>query len=98
MKFLITGGAGYIGSITNWLLLSKGHETVIFDNMSNGHTDAVGDTKLIVGDLRNRDDINRAMQSDTFDAVIHFAALDRLKFPRVGDESVIRVPAPSVIL
>jgi len=57
------------------LLRSKGHETVIFDNMTNGHSDAVGDTKLIVGDLRNRNDINEALQSDSFDAVIHFAAL-----------------------
>ncbi len=75
MKFLVTGGAGYIGSITNWLLRSKGHQTIIFDNMSNGHSDAVGDTKLIVGDLRNRNDINAALQSNSFDAVIHFAAL-----------------------
>lgn len=75
MKFLITGGAGYIGSITNSLLRSKGHETVIFDNMSNGHEKAVLDTKLIVGDLRNRKDIESAMHSDSFDAVIHFAAL-----------------------
>ncbi len=75
MKFLITGGAGYIGSITNWLLRSKGHETVIFDNMSNGHIDAIGTTKLIQGDLRNKREIESAMQIDSFDAVIHFAAL-----------------------
>lgn len=75
MKFLITGGAGYIGSITNWLIRSKGHETVIFDNMSNGHTQAVGDTKLIVGDLRNGKDIDAVFENTHFDAVIHFAAL-----------------------
>lgn len=75
MKFLITGGAGYIGSVTNWLLRSKGHETEIFDNMENGHIEAIGDTKLIKGDLRNPKDIEDALKSDTFDAVIHFAAL-----------------------
>lgn len=75
MKFLITGGAGYIGSITNWLLKSKGYTTVIFDNMTNGHKEAIGDSKLIVGDLRNTKDIESALKSDTFDAVIHFAAL-----------------------
>lgn len=75
MKFLITGGAGYIGSITNWLLRSKGHDTVIFDNMENGHREAVGDTKLIVGDLRNQHDIRETLKAEKFDAVIHFAAL-----------------------
>jgi UDP-glucose 4-epimerase len=75
MKFLVTGGAGYIGSITNWLLRSSGHETVIFDNMGNGHKEAVGDTKLVVGDLRNKEDIERVFQNEKFDAVIHFAAL-----------------------
>lgn len=75
MKLLITGGAGYIGSITNWWLRSKGHETVIFDNMVNGHKKAVGETKLIIGDLRKFEDIDKAFKNETFDAVIHFAAL-----------------------
>lgn len=75
MKFLITGGAGYIGSVTNALLKAQGHETVVFDNMTTGHKEAVGDTKLIVGDLRNKGDIEHAFSEVTFDAVIHFAAL-----------------------
>jgi UDP-glucose 4-epimerase len=75
MKYLVTGAAGYIGSITNWLLRSKGHETVIFDNMKNGHKEAVGDTPLIVGDLCNKKDIHAVFEKNTFDAVIHFAAL-----------------------
>lgn len=75
MKILITGGAGYIGSITNWLLRKNGHETVIFDNLINGHKEAVGDTTLIVGDLRNKKDIAQVFSNESFDAVIHFAAL-----------------------
>ncbi|OGG11294.1 UDP-glucose 4-epimerase GalE [Candidatus Gottesmanbacteria bacterium RBG_13_45_10] len=75
MRFLVTGGAGYIGSITNWLLRSKNHETVIFDNMVNGHKEAVGDTKLIIGDLRSKADIASVFEKEQFDAVIHFAAL-----------------------
>ncbi|MEK7141650.1 MAG: UDP-glucose 4-epimerase GalE [Patescibacteria group bacterium] len=75
MKILITGGAGYIGSVTNAVLKAQGIETVVFDNLSLGHREAVGDTKLILGDLRNKQDIDAALASDTFDAVIHFAAL-----------------------
>ncbi len=75
MKFLVAGGAGYIGSITNWLLRSKGHETVVFDNLANGHKEAVGDSKLIVGDLQNKEDIQNVFKNESFDAVIHFAAL-----------------------
>jgi UDP-glucose 4-epimerase len=75
MKFLVTGGAGYIGSITNWLLRTKGQETIIFDNLVNGHREAIGDTKLIIGDLRNVNDIETVFRNNHFDAVIHFAAL-----------------------
>ena len=75
MKFLVTGGAGYIGSITNALLRAEGHETVVFDNMTMGHKEAIGDTTLIVGDLRKKEDVEAAFAANTFDAVIHFAAL-----------------------
>jgi len=75
MKFLITGGAGYIGSITNSLLRSQGHETVVFDNLINGFKEAVRDTKLVIGDLRNKEEITKVFAQENFDAVIHFAAL-----------------------
>jgi UDP-glucose 4-epimerase len=75
MNILITGGAGYIGSITNWYLRSKGHTTVIFDNLAQGHKESVGDTELIVGDLTNASDISTAFEGRNIDAVIHFAAM-----------------------
>ena len=74
MKILVTGGAGYIGSITNTLLQEKGYETIVFDNMSCGHKEAVGDTKLIVGDLTDETAIDKAFSEQPIDAVIHFAA------------------------
>jgi UDP-glucose 4-epimerase len=46
MKFLITGGAGYIGSVTNAFITSQGHETIIFDSLVNGHKESVGKTPL----------------------------------------------------
>ena len=74
MKVLITGGAGYIGSITNAILRQQGYDTIVFDNLALGHRTAVGDTKLVVGDLRNKDDIDHVFSQDRFDAVVHFAA------------------------
>jgi len=75
MNILVTGGAGYIGSITNWFLKSKGHTTVVFDNLQNGHREAVQGTECIVGDLRKIEDIRQVFSDRQFDAVIHFAAL-----------------------
>ena len=75
MKFLITGGAGYIGSITNAFITFQGHETVVFDSLMNGHKESVGKTPLIVGDLCDKDEIDAVFQDERFDAVIHFAAL-----------------------
>lgn len=75
MTILITGGAGYIGSITNSVLRKLGHTTVVFDNLSTGHRQAVGTRSLIVGDLKNKADIEGIFSRYQFDTVIHFAAL-----------------------
>ncbi len=75
MKVLITGGCGYIGSITNSFLRKRGYDTVIFDNLSTGHRQAAGNTRVITGDLLDADSIRAACKTHSFDAVIHFAAL-----------------------
>ena len=41
MKLLVTGGAGYIGSIVSRLLIASGHEVVVLDNLERGHREAV---------------------------------------------------------
>ena len=75
MKVLLTGGAGYIGSVTTELLLNEGHEVVVFDNLERGHKAAVDKrAKLVVGDLRDAGQIQRAMKNAKPDAVMHFAA------------------------
>lgn len=85
MNILVTGGAGYIGSITNSLLRERGFQTIIFDNLSNGHRQAVGAAELIVGDLTRKDDIERVFESNAIDTVIHFAAYtlpgESMQFP-----------------
>lgn len=73
MRVLVTGGAGYIGSITVKKLLKKGHEVVVFDNLSQGHGKQVPCT-LVVGDLQNPTDLKDKLSGQKFDAVIHFAA------------------------
>ncbi len=74
MKILVVGGAGYIGSITNQQLKKAGHQTVVFDSMEKGHQWAIQDTKLIKGDLLEKDQIRKALQQEKPDAVMQFAA------------------------
>ncbi|WP_249018704.1 UDP-glucose 4-epimerase GalE [Conexibacter sp. S30A1] len=76
MKLLVTGGAGYIGSIVARLLIETGHEVVVFDNLERGHREAVPrQAQLILGDLRNPEDPRRALDGGGFGGVLHFAAL-----------------------
>jgi UDP-glucose 4-epimerase len=75
MKLLVTGGAGYIGSIVSRRLITQGHDVVVFDSLERGHREAVApEARLIVADLRNPDEVDAALSSG-FDGVLHFAAL-----------------------
>ncbi|MFN4260591.1 MAG: UDP-glucose 4-epimerase GalE [Gemmataceae bacterium] len=75
MRILITGGAGYIGSHTVRLLLARGHQVWVYDNLDQGHRQAVPADGLIEGDLRDRDRVDHALLIQRIEAVIHFAAL-----------------------
>jgi UDP-glucose 4-epimerase len=76
MRVLVTGGAGYIGSVVADELLQSGHDVVVFDNLRRGHRDAVPkDAELVVGDLADRGALDGIFQSRAIDAVMHFAAL-----------------------
>jgi UDP-glucose 4-epimerase len=75
MKLLVTGGAGYIGSICARLLVGAGHEVVVLDNLEQGHREAVvPEARLVVADLRDADAMREAL-AEGFDGVLHFAAL-----------------------
>ncbi len=76
MKVLVTGGAGYIGSIAAAELLKANHEVVVIDNLYQGHREAVHpDAALIEGDLRNSDDVAKVFREHTnIDAIMHFAS------------------------
>jgi len=73
VKLLVTGGAGYIGSVTVEALLSEGHEVTVYDNLENGYREAVvQDAGIVVGDLSDADLLRKSLGG--MDAVIHFAA------------------------
>ncbi len=75
MKILVTGGAGYIGSVTVAELVREGHAVTVFDNLSNGHRKAVVQgANLIVSDLADSNRLAETFAKGEFDAVMHFAA------------------------
>lgn len=75
MKLLVTGGAGYIGSIVARDLIAEGHEVVVLDNLREGHRDAVpSSAELVVEDLLDHEAVADRL-NDGFDGVLHFAAL-----------------------
>lgn len=75
MKLLVTGGAGYIGSIVALHLVQAGHEVIVLDNLERGHREAVPEqARLVIADLREPAAV-AAVASEGFDGVLHFAAL-----------------------
>ena len=75
MKIFVTGGAGYIGSICVEELLNAHHEVVVYDNLSEGHRQAI-DTRagFIEGDLADRPLLFKTLEQIRPAAVMHFAA------------------------
>jgi UDP-glucose 4-epimerase len=75
MRILVAGGAGYIGSVTSWLLLEHGHDVVVYDNLDRGHKAAVpkGAT-FIHADLGDEKTLQKAFKTHKIEAVMHFAA------------------------
>ncbi len=75
MNILVTGGAGYIGSVVVEELLRNGHEVVVYDNLSKGHREAVHPrARFIEGDLHDSPLLTEAFNANAVDAVIHMAA------------------------
>jgi len=72
---LVTGGAGYIGSHTAKALAGAGRRTVVIDNLSEGHREAVRWGGLVVADIRDEDRVRQAIRDHGVTSVMHFAAL-----------------------
>lgn len=72
MKLLVTGGAGYVGSVCAARLVESGHEVVVLDDLSTGHADAVPDgARLVEAGI---DEAIGGLLAEGFDGVLHFAA------------------------
>ncbi len=75
MKVLVTGAAGYIGSVTTEVLIDAGHAVVALDSLELGHRGAVHeDATFVQVDLRDREAVMQTFAAHRPDAVIHFAA------------------------
>jgi UDP-glucose 4-epimerase len=76
LRILVTGGAGYVGGTVAELLLQKGHEVAVYDNLCHGHRSMVpAKAEWIEGELADRSKLEQVFSSRTFDGVMHFAAL-----------------------
>jgi UDP-glucose 4-epimerase len=75
MKILVTGGAGYIGSVVVEQLIAAKESVIVFDNLSQGHRAAVHpEAAFVQGDLADRRAIDAVLSQHRPDAVMHFAS------------------------
>jgi UDP-glucose 4-epimerase len=75
MNLLVTGGAGYIGSVVTSELVRLGHRVSVLDNLSHGHRASVStEARFILGDISDRTTLRSLFAESAFDGVLHFAA------------------------
>ena len=75
MNVLVTGGAGYIGSICTEKLLDAGHSVTVYDDLSEGHRSAVdARARFVLARPDTENDISQAVQAAQPEAILHFAA------------------------
>ena len=82
-RYLVTGGAGFIGSHTTERLLARGDEVVVLDNFNDFYDPAIkranaallGRARVVTGDIRDREAIGRLFDEGRFDGVVHLAAM-----------------------
>jgi len=74
-NILVTGGAGYIGSVLTEELVAKGHQVIVLDNLMQGHREAVSsEATLIEADLCDREALEEVFSHHSIEAVMHLAA------------------------
>jgi UDP-glucose 4-epimerase len=74
MKFLVTGGAGYIGSNMSRMLVREGHDVVVLDTLEYGHTSALPvNATFVKGDVGDKEIVSDIFAGHAIDGVLHFA-------------------------
>jgi UDP-glucose 4-epimerase len=92
MRVLVTGGAGYIGSVIAERLLASGHQVLVYDDLSHGHRDAVPpDASFAEGDILDRPRLSELMRRHQTEAVVHMAALTSVAESMVLPDAYYRV-------
>jgi UDP-glucose 4-epimerase len=75
MNVLVTGGAGYVGSVATEALLARGHRVVVVDDLRTGHRDAVPDgAAFVLADVADAELVGYALEEHRVEAILHFAA------------------------
>jgi UDP-glucose 4-epimerase len=75
MRVLVTGGAGYIGSVVVEELIAEGHQLVVYDNLFKGHRSAITPgAELVEADLLDIERVRQTLRDSSIEAVIHMAA------------------------
>jgi len=75
MRVLVTGGAGYVGSVSVETLVAAGHDVVVLDDLSTGHATAdLAGARLVAGSFADRAAVAAILESERIDAVLHCAA------------------------
>ncbi len=99
MNVLVTGGAGYIGSVIAARLLATGHAVTVYDDLSRGHRAAVpAGATLVIADIRDAERLAAALTGGGCEAIVHMAALaevaESVAFPqRYHDVNVVGTQA-----
>ena len=73
-NLMITGGAGYIGSICSHELKKAGHEVIIYDSLQHGDRNRISDLPLVIGETTDYSFVKETLQQYQIEAVMHFAA------------------------
>jgi len=74
MNYLVTGGAGYIGSHMVKMLQEHNHDVTVIDNLSTGFKDLINDCEIINIDIKNKSLVDESLSKKNYDGVFHFAA------------------------
>lgn len=97
-SFLVTGGAGYIGTSLTKRLLDEGAKVTIFDNLKYGNRDLVDKRAVfIMGDVCDSEALDKVFTSNTFDTVIHLAALKSVEESEKNPAEFIHVNVTGTI-